>query len=77
MKAREKNILKRLRSLITEINTKLTMETLQSRKYHDCLTISNEIIGLVMENPWHPENPYGDQIFEEIEEGFKKLESLI
>lgn len=76
MKAKEKEIFRRLKDEISRINTKLDFESLQSRKYHDCLTSSNKIIGLVMENPWHPDNPYGEQIFFEIEEEFEKLTKL-
>lgn len=76
MKQREKKILGRLKDLINKINTKLTMETLQSRKYHECLTSASIIMTFVMENPWHPENDYGEQIFQEIEEEFEKLEKL-
>lgn len=75
-KISKKEAYKKIEYYSKEITAKKPSFDTVFRIYYDSLKIISQILYNISENPWHPENDYAFDIFEAIDENFKKLEEL-
>jgi len=75
-KISKKALYKKLQFLSKEITNKRPNHQTVFRQYYDSLKLISEILSLINENPWHPENDNAFAIFWDISENLEELENI-
>ena len=75
-KISKKALYKKIQFFTKEITNKRPSFDTVFRQYYDSLKLINEILSLMDENPWHPENDNAFDIFWDISEKLEELEKI-
>jgi hypothetical protein len=75
-KISKKALYKKIQFFAKEITDKRPSFETVFRQYYDSLKLISEILSLMNENPWHPENDNAFSIFWDINENLAELEKI-